>query len=123
MLNALLESQLIHARASIDFFLRSGGKRDITRDEFTSVDWQPSPKEAVDRLLDAKPLIDKYLAHLTWQRTDPDAQAWDYGEIAEDVVAVASAWTDFLANTNSELASTLRAHILWARNELAGIAN
>lgn len=118
--NALLESELIHARAAIDFFLRSGDRRDITRGDFTTTDWQPRPPAAVDRLLNAKPLIDKYLAHLTWQRTDPNAQAWTHHDIAHDVIAVATEWTNFVATVDADLAEVLRPHILWARNELSG---
>ena len=67
--NAYLESMLFHARALSDFFvLERGFRSDIRRTDFGSADWQPGPAEAVARIRANAPVIDKRLAHLTWER-------------------------------------------------------
>src|SRR5664279_1162860 len=81
--NAYLESMLFHARALSDFFVhkKSGFPSDIRRTDFGSVDWQPGPADAVARIRSNTPVIDKHLAHLTWERVSGAPHEWRYAEV------------------------------------------
>jgi len=78
--SACIESLLIHARVLRDFFLGKARRNDIDRMMFTGgVDWTPA--EAVARLEARKDSLDKFLAHLTWNRIDWDLPAFDHDAV------------------------------------------
>ena len=108
--NAFLESMLLHARALIAFFLHDGRKDDIRRTDFAP-DWTPLPVPAVANAYEAYPLLNKYLAHLTWQRVSPAAPEWNYPTIAADVASIADYWCRHVADTNHSLAMKFRPYV------------
>lgn len=103
--NMLLESQLLHARSVRDFLV--GAKPypdDIHRTNFAP-DWKPGPLPSVYRLsktADQK-LINKHLAHISWERVGYDQQGWLYSLIAFDLLAVAYAWSEHLRRHDPDL--------------------
>jgi len=118
--NADIDSAHLHARALIDFFLKESNRAsDIRRTDF-ALDWIPNPDDAVERLHGHYRLLNKYLAHLTWERVSKDAPAWDYPNIADDVVDVADAWSKHLASANRTLGEVFRSHVDMARKTLSG---
>ena len=122
--NAYLESMLFHARALSDFFVhtKSGFPSDIRRTDFAGVDWQPGPADAVARIRSRAPLIDKRLAHLTWERVSSRPHEWRYAEVAADLVAVAEGWADHLATQAPALYPTFREYLVKARGTLSARA-
>lgn len=117
--NAYLESMLLHARATADFFVLSRGyPSDIRRTDFTE-DWEPAPTEAADRIRASAKLMDKHLAHLTWERLGDATPSWDFSNIADDVLAVADQWSINLSISNPVLYSAFRPQLYWAMNVLA----
>jgi hypothetical protein len=120
--NAFLESALLHARALIAFFLKPRRHvSDIHRTDFAP-DWTtPAPPEAVKRLNDHYQLLHKYLAHLTWDRVIKDAPAWDYPNIATDIIDVADTWSEHLASADQPTWN-LPSLVLSARQTLTGKA-
>ena len=119
--NAYLESMLFHARALSDFFVhkKKGFPSDIRRTEFGSVDWQPGPADAVARIESNSPVIDKHLAHLTWERVSGEPHEWRYAEVAADLVAVADDWSEHLATQVPALYPTFMEHLVKARTALS----
>jgi len=79
--NALLESELLHARGLIELLLRRSKKEDIKADDFCT-GWQ-LPKKAKKNLGRIKKAIDQHLAHLTWARVDDGKQEWPYPSVVE----------------------------------------
>jgi len=119
--NAYLESMLFHARALSDFFVhkKKGFPSDIRRTDFGSVDWQPGPADAVARIESNAPVIDKNLAHLTWERVSGEPHEWRYAEVAADLVAVADDWSEHLATQVPALYPTFRKYLDEARKALS----
>ncbi|MFC6238033.1 hypothetical protein [Longivirga aurantiaca] len=103
---AYLECELLHARALEEFLVvtrRRPRDDDMLRTHFAP-EWTPSPDDAVSRLGERRETINKYLAHLTWARVDePDAPAWSFIEIADDIVAVAAAWVGHVTRSEGRL--------------------
>jgi hypothetical protein len=115
--NAYQESMLLHARALADFLvLERGYDTDIRRTDFAP-QWQPQPEDAADRVRTHARRLDKYLAHLTWERTDPESAVWDY-DIAADLLSIADRWGQHLRDSRPDLYDPFLAHIVWARNAL-----
>jgi len=119
--NAYLESMLFHARALSDFFVHTkrGFPSDIRRTDFGSVDWQPGPADAVARIESNAPVIDKNLAHLTWERVSGEPHEWRYAEVAADLVAVADDWSEHPATQVPALYPTFREYLVQAREALS----
>jgi hypothetical protein len=119
--NAYLESMLFHARSLADFFVhnKKGFPSDIRRTEFGSVDWQPGPADAVARIESNSPVIDKHLAHLTWERVSNEPPEWRYAEVAADLVAVAGDWSEHLATQVPALYPIFMEHLVKARRALS----
>ena len=119
--NAYLESMLFHARALSGFFVgtKGGYPSDIRRTDFGSVDWQPGPADAVARVQSNVPVIDKHLAHLTWERVSGEPPEWRYAEVAADLVAVADDWSEHLAIQVPALYPTFMEHLVQARRALS----
>lgn len=102
--NALLESMLIHARSVADFLIRdSSYQSDLRRTDFTDLDWQPAPQDAVVRVSAMIPKIHKQVAHLTWERVDHVKQEWSPTVIAADLVRIADDWLTHFTGRNTEL--------------------
>jgi len=121
--NAFLESALLHARALTAFFLKDSDRdSDIRRTDFAPEWTTPAPGDAVKRLNGHYLLLHKYLAHLTWERVSEDAPAWDYPNIAVDVVDVADAWSKHLALADRSMWEVFRPHVFLARQTLTGEA-
>lgn len=116
--NAYIDSAALHARALIDFFINSKGfKSDIRRTEFAP-DWTPAPEGAVDRIERDGWMLNKYLAHLTWERAIPSGQTWNYPDLTEDVLDIAEAWCAHLAATDVDLSDYFAGQITPARAAL-----
>jgi hypothetical protein len=99
--NAYVEVVLLHARGLLEFLTRDGTRDDdMLRSEFAAP-WSPSTlgeRAAMKRLEDAKPDMDKHLAHLTWRRVDEtDKHSWTYLQIAQDSITLARGWAKHLA--------------------------
>ena len=118
--NAYLESMLFHARALSDFFvLERGFRSDIRRTDFGSADWQPGPAEAVARIRANAPVIDKRLAHLTWERVVGAPHEWRYTEVAADLVAVAEEWSVHLAAQLPDIHPSFRRYLVQSQQALS----
>ena len=116
--NAYLESMLLHARALAEFFVLSRSRpTDIRRWDFAD-EWTPTPAEAVTRLTDHVPTLDRHLSHLTWERVEAGTPLWEYHGVADDVLTIAFAWLDHLNKTDSTMGSVLRFYLLTAHNAL-----
>jgi hypothetical protein len=116
--NAFLEAMLLHARATTDFFVMTRGyQSDIRRTDFAP-EWNPEPIGAVARIRAYVGLIDKHLAHLTWERLDSASPAWDYYNIADDILAVADRWSVHLRSSDPGLDAIFRPLVVSAQNAL-----
>ena len=116
--NAFLESMLLHARSAADFFVMTRGyPTDIRRTDFAP-ERNPEPTDAVERIRVHVKLIDKHLAHLTWERLDNASPAWDYNDIADDILAVADRWSVHLRSSDPGLDATFRPFVVSAQNAL-----
>jgi hypothetical protein len=99
--HACLESELLHARALTDFFIKTTNfKTDIRRTDFAQ-EWEPAPALAVQRIDSHDNLLDS-LAHLTWEPVQA-AQAWNYPEIAKDLADIADAWSTHLGRDRQDM--------------------
>jgi len=119
--NAYLESMLFHVRALSDFFVltKRGFPSDIRRTDFGSADWQPGPADAVARIRANAPVIDKRLAHLTWERVVGAPHEWRYTEVAADLVAVAEEWSVHLAAQVPTTYPSFRGYLVQAQQALS----
>ena len=116
--NAFLESMLLHARSAADFFVMTRGyPTDIRRTDFAP-ERNPQPTDAVKRIRAHVRLMDKHLAHLTWERLDNASPAWDYNDIADDILAVADRWSVHLRSSDPGLDATFRPFVVSAQNAL-----
>jgi hypothetical protein len=75
------------------------------------------PADVAARLNADYLLIHKHLAHLTRERVQPDLPEWKYQQIPNDVLTLASAWTEHVDLAGEVSCGDLRAHLLWARQE------
>lgn len=70
--NALLEALLVHNRCLVNFvsgdWLGRHGKRDIQPQDFLGYPWWPSDEEFDRELRGRLSVINKHLAHLSWDR-------------------------------------------------------
>ena len=118
--NAYIDSAHLHARSLIDFLLMdSRYATDIRRTDFAS-EWTPGPEKAIKRLKDNYPLLHKYLAHLTWERADRQAPAWNYPEIASDLIDVAAEWSRHVNKEDETLWGAFQPDVFLARKTLTG---
>ena len=116
--NAFLESMLLHARATTDFFIMDRRyPSDIQRTEFAP-EWIPEPTDAVKRIRAHVKLINKHLAHLTWERLDNESPPWDYNDIADDILAVAVRWSVHLRSSEPSLDAIFHPLVVSAQNAL-----
>jgi hypothetical protein len=116
--NAYLDSSAIHARALIDFFTQSKAfKTDICRTDFAP-DWTPVPQAATHRIKSQGWMLNKYLAHLTWERVAQGGPSWNYPGLTEDILDIAEAWCQHLAATDVDLAEYFAPMIESARTAL-----
>jgi hypothetical protein len=122
--NALLESELVHLRSLIEFFFRPSGRDDdVGTHEFArNRGWPPKGLvwTEVDLSTDTTwDLINKRLAHITWDRTKPN-KGWKPVVLAHDMLGVAIAWAKHLDRPQPKLASAWRAEVFVARQALEG---
>lgn len=119
--NALLESALLHVRSLIEFFIHDCKRpSDICRTDFAP-DWEPAPQDVAKRLRERQQMLHRYLAHLTWERVDRSAPAWEYPTVADDVLQVARAWSEHLRASSRELWETFQPHVFGATATLAEV--
>ncbi|NYE38013.1 hypothetical protein F4692_003158 [Nocardioides cavernae] len=117
--NAYIDSAALHARALIDFFIKPKGfPSDIRRTDFAP-DWTPAPDKAVARIKKDGWMLNKYLAHMTWERATPSAPSWNYPDLTEDVFDIAEAWCAHLAASDGDLSEYFAGQIKPARAALA----
>ena len=117
--DACLEAMLVHARAVLDFLLNdSRFPTDIRRSTFPGPDWDRPTSELATSLRDDITVVNKHLAHLTWERIDPTQEPWEETGFAAKVVELADEWTDHLAKTDSALAQVMRPWLLYSRQAL-----
>lgn len=109
-LNVVLEAQIVHARALIEFLLRDGRTSDMRRDQFAA-GWTPSPEDAVTRLEAIWEPANRRVGHLSWVRVDEPRVSWLVVRIAQDVLAVAKSWNDYVGLTSPELSAEFDPHV------------
>lgn len=86
--NACLESMLVHVRSLADFLLcDKGDPTDLHRSAFVGA-WTPPPSEQATELRKARWVINKHLAHLTWNRVGHGGTPWSSDDLAGYVVHV-----------------------------------
>lgn len=106
LLNALLESFVIHMRAMSDFFYAERRKPDdvLAADFFPAEDWLRIRPTETDILKNARKRAHKEIVHLTYERLNvtPEAKAWSFLDIARDVHTVMGV---FLRHVPKELLS------------------
>lgn len=130
--DAMLEASLLHARSLVDFLVRdparTPAKDDTLRSDFIDGDWlsgaTPSLKRAAERCGSSHwPLINKHLAHLSWERiSDKRRKDPDLTAIARDVLALADAWSMLVLEELGDPATlALRTSVLASKNRLAAV--
>ena len=90
LVNALLESFVIHFRALLDFFYPpDNAKKDdvLAEDYFDDDGWEKIKPQLSDALTRAKTRAHKEVAHLTYARLDvtPETKGWAFIEIANEM--------------------------------------
>ena len=93
LLNALLESFVIHVRGLIDFFYIEEPKTDdvIAADFFTEATaWKKIRPPLSDSLSTSRKRAHKEIAHLTYARLEvtPETKGWKFVEIANEIRSV-----------------------------------
>jgi hypothetical protein len=123
--NAALESALIHARSLIEFMLDPGKYEDDMRPDDFYPNW-PGPPEEVRSQLDAdRKLLNKFLVHLTWERVTDEAPEWDARHTVRTIVGQLDGYANHLSagaerrEVDGAVVRSFRAHLLWARQEMA----
>jgi len=104
IVNALLESFVIHVRAIMDFLYAERPQSDdvIAEDFFASPEeWKNMRPMLSEALSQAKRRAGKEIAHLTYARLDvtPETKPWRFVEIATEVMAMMDT---FLKNVPKE---------------------
>ncbi|MBX9905463.1 MAG: hypothetical protein K2Y31_13980 [Burkholderiales bacterium] len=103
--NAILESYLLHTRSLIDFFYNrdSDESDDIVAQDFMlpSKQWGEIRPPMPEKLKQAKIRANKYLAHLTYERTSAtsDTKFWDVQYLYKSIRNLMSV---FLENVKDE---------------------
>ena len=118
LLNAILESFLIHTRNLIDFFyidspLRRGD--DVVAEHFIE-NWKIQRPLVTALLNDTKSRANKHLAHLTYERRSFEPPTWAFEEIERDLNNVLSNFFEYASEeklcneivTTKNLLNTLR---------------
>ena len=91
LVNALLESFVIHFRALLDFFYppEKVKKDDVLAEDYfdDSDDWEKIRPQLSEALSRAKKRAHKEVAHLTYTRLDvtPETKGWAFIEIAKEM--------------------------------------
>ena len=92
LLNALLESFVIHVRAVSDFFYAERKRPDdvLAADFFRAEEWARIRPVETDVLKKARKRAHKEIVHLTYERLNvtPEAKPWSFLEITRDVNSV-----------------------------------
>jgi hypothetical protein len=111
---------LLHAR-NLGAFLIEGRYKtsDIHRSDFAP-GWSPSNSPTKRRLREARPLLDRHLSHLTWERVDVDAADHDPDRIAHDMVEVMAEFVEHLEAEANPAAAWFDGQLQRARVLLAG---
>jgi hypothetical protein len=115
----LLEASLVHARCLIQL-LTSASRRpdDITLTWFTDRRWEPSPGPSVTYLKIWYPRMHAHLAHLSEARVREGNWDWPVGEIARDVLELASSWHGHLVQEAPPMAELLEPYLVFATLDL-----
>ena len=120
---SLLDSTLLHARNVIDLLLNDDRRvrsDDVCREDFpASAGWVPQgdAKLAADRLVGHASDINKFMAHLSWQRRERTRE-WTYMAVAKDAFSVVDDWAKHLGRSAPELEAALTAYLNDARSYL-----
>jgi hypothetical protein len=123
--NAALESGLIHARSLIEFMLDEPRHDDDMRPDDFYPGWVGPPAEVRTQLDAERKLLHKHLVHLTWQRVKDEPAAWDHEHTVRVIVDQLGAYADHVSTgaergeIDGAVVRSLRAHLLWARQEIA----
>ena len=93
LLNALIESFVIHVRAVIDFLYANNPKSDdvIAEDFFDKLgDWTRDRPEMSQLLTQARRRAAKEVAHLTYARLEvtPETKPWEFVQLEREISAV-----------------------------------
>ena len=106
LLNALLESFVVHVRAVSDFFYAARKKPDdvLAGDFFPSDVWERIRPIETDVLKRARKRAHKEIVHLTYERQNvsPETKPWSFLEITRDIHVVMTA---FLSHVPKQLLS------------------
>jgi hypothetical protein len=77
--------------------------------------WSPPSSAARKRLRETLPIINKHLAHLTWERVDDGQQPWDHRQLVPDVLLVFGELVAEATTQNARGAGTLELALTMAR--------
>ena len=117
---ACLESMLLHARNLSEFLIEGRYKSsDIHRSDFTPT-WSPPNSPAKKRLRDARSMMDRHLAHLSWDRVEVDVPEHDPKRISDDIVEVMRVFVDHLEAEANPAAEWFSGQLQQARLLLGG---
>lgn len=116
LLNAILESFLIHARNLIDFFYLDSPRPDDVVAEHFIKNWNRQRPPVTDLLKNTKSQANKHLAHLTYQRRSLDQPSWAFERIERDLINVLKKFFEYALEeklcheiiTTKNLLNTLR---------------
>lgn len=105
--NGLLEACLLHTRNLTDFLILTGRAGDVRRTDFVA-NWAPPKSEHTRYLRSIRPLLDKHLAHITWDRVLNPTKPWDHYQITRSVLHVFAAFLAALKDSESPHLEKLR---------------
>lgn len=124
---AFLEGTLLHARNAIEFLFGRWNKQkgartwkpsDIQPEDF-GPGWVPPAGDEANRLIDALPIIDQQLSHLSWRRVRNAKEEWAYPNIAHDVVVSFRAFEAHLRSAGrTTMADRVHTQLTLAEKEL-----
>ena len=112
--NACLESMFLHARNLTEFLTETSWASDVQLSEFAPK-WSPPNSLARRRLRDARPMLDRYVSHLSWARVESGTPDHYPERIAEDVVEVMGAFVAHLEMDANPAAYWFEGHLQQAR--------
>jgi hypothetical protein len=115
--DALLEAHLIHARNALEFLAPKDPRPDdVVASDLVREDapWDPGLPDDLKRVISA---IGKHLAHLTWVRVTHPEPVWTPLELAQDVLDLASSWSEHL---DPDLATDIEPFLARSARRLRG---
>src|SRR5947207_3316592 len=98
--HGVLEACLLHARNLIDFLLGQKIATDVHRSDFVA-QWAPQKTDGTRFLRKTRPLLNKHLAHITWDRVLNPPSPWPHLRIAGEIMNVFASFLEALIAAGS----------------------